>query len=411
MARPNGPPFPRLRFCQIGPRRQGSAAARVYTLTVPGSKTPEERIYEEEKIRAEARDKIAADKKAETEQEAEEKEKGTKTGCLVCLIGFLAFIFLGELHRVYTNKPPPSRSATEEEKKQRISPGIQVDPDEILKTLQEEVLSAVPANRKIVGKWLDERPFISSRITIFHEGGKLYVEQVFTDGSGSLKKELVEKRSPLGRRFDQVEAGTAGDHWIIDSRGNLQLHDNDGLITTLRKIAARKAREQERVKRTVEERAESSPGVISDRFELHWELDGTDLLLAIDTDLPDEGELSVSVSRTYYEVGSDVFYLRDYFSEFEPVSRWREPRRIALDADAWKADLTAHQNEMAALGNDFAFEVARIEDSIKIRAVLHMNQDDPRFGGHGNPNLSGEATSRSGNRILVEAEASIPFPL
>ena len=67
--------------------------------------------------------------------------------------------------------------------------------------------------------------------------------------------------------------------------------------------------------------------------------------------------------------------------------------------------MTAHQNQMAALGNDFAFEVARIEDSIKIRAVLHMNQDDPRFGGHGNPNLSGEATSRSGNRIRVEAEA------
>ena len=277
---------------------------------------------------------------------------------------------------------------------------------------EEKKLSTAPApaKREIVGWWLDEIPYASSRITIFHEGGKLYVERVFTDGS-SLKEELVEKRSPLGRRFDQGEVGTAGDHWIIDSRGNLQLHDNDGLITTLRKIAARKAREQERVKRTVEERAESSPGVISDRFELHWELDGTDLLLAIDTDLPDEGELSVSVSRTYYKVGSDVFYHRDYFSEFEPVSRWREPRRIALDADAWKADLTAHQNQMAALGNDFAFEVARIEDSIKIRAVLHMNQDDPRFGGHGNPNLSGEATSRSGNRILVEAEASIPFPL
>ena len=376
---------------------------------MPGSKTPEERIYEEEKIRAEARDKIAADKKAAAEKEEDEKTKGVKTGCLVCLIVFLAFIFLGELHRVYTNKPPPSRSATEEEKKQRISPGIQADFDEILKTFQEEVLSAVPANRKIVGKWLNEGP-LRYRMTIFHEGGKLYTEQKFTDG-GSLKKEMVEKRSPLGRRFDPVEASRAGDHWIIDSRGNLQSRDNDGLITTARKIAARKAREQERVKRTVEERAESSPGVISDRFELHWELDGTDLLLAIDTDLPDEGELSVSVSRTYYEVGSDVFYLRDYFSEFELVSRWREPRRIALDADAWKADLTAHQNQMAALGNDFAFEVARIEDSIKIRAVLHMNQDDPRFGGHGNPNLSGEATSRSGNRILVEAEASIPFPL
>ena len=133
--------------------------------------------------------------------------------------------------------------------------------------------------------------------------------------------------------------------------------------------------------------------------------------MAIDTDLPDEGELSVTVNRIYYEVGSDNAYARDYFSEFEPVSRWREPRRVALDADAWNADLAAHQNEMAALGADLAFEVARIEDSIRIRAALHINQDDPRFGGSGNPSLSEEATSRMGERVLVEAEASVEFPL
>ena len=96
----------------------------------------------------------------------------------------------------------------------------------------------------------------------------------------------------------------------------------------------------------------------------------------------------------------------------EVLNLWREPRRIALDADAWKADLTAHQNQMAAFGDDLAFEIARIEDSIQIRAVLHTNQDDPRFGGRGNPNLSGEATSRIGNgRSVVEAEAIVEFPL
>ena len=167
---------------------------------------------------------------------------------------------------------------------------------------------------------------------------------------------------------------------------------------------------------TVEPTPELSPdgqGIVCDLFELRWELDGTDLLLAIDTDLPDEGELSVSVGRTYYEFGSDDAYSRDYFSEFELVSRWREPRRIELDADAWKADLTAHQNRMAGIGDDLAFEIARIEDSINIRAVLHINQDDPRFGGRGNPSLSGEATSRMGNgdSVLVEAEESVDFPL
>ena len=144
---------------------------------------------------------------------------------------------------------------------------------------------------------------------------------------------------------------------------------------------------------------------------MRWELDGTDLLLAIDTDLPDYGEISVRVGRLYFEVGSDDAYGRDYFSEFEPLSRWRQPRRIALDAEAWKADLSAFQNEMAAVGKDLAFEIDRIEDSVEISAVLGSNQDDPRFGGQGNPNLSGEASSPGGSGVIVRAEASIDFPL
>ena len=164
-------------------------------------------------------------------------------------------------------------------------------------------------------------------------------------------------------------------------------------------------------------------GIVSDQFELRWELDGEDLLLAIDTDLPDEGELSVSVRRSYYEVGNDAEYSRDYLSVFEPVSRWREPRRVPLDADAWRADLAAHQSRMAEIAaaelragvpaeDTVAFKVASIADDVEIRAILHVNQDDPRFGGRGNPNLSGAATSPGpGAGLIVEAEATFEFPL
>ena len=59
-----------------------------------------------------------------------------------------------------------------------------------------------------------------------------------------------------------------------------------------------------------------------------------------------------------------------------------------------------------------AFETSRIEEQIRIRAVLHVNQDDPRFGGRGNPNLSGKATHRRENGwVLVEAKETVPFPL
>lgn len=92
-----------------------------------------------------------------------------------------------------------------------------------------------PTNREIIGRWLDETPLIGSRVTIFREKGKLFIEQMFKDGS-SHKTELVERKSPLGRRFDKVESSSAGDHWVLGSNGDLQVRDNDGLIATHMKI-------------------------------------------------------------------------------------------------------------------------------------------------------------------------------
>ena len=155
-------------------------------------------------------------------------------------------------------------------------------------------------------------------------------------------------------------------------------------------------------------------GVVSDRFELLWDSHGTDLLLAIDTDLPDATEVIVSVDRRYFEVGSDVAYGRDYFSEKAHISKWRTPRPVPIDHVAWKSDLLAHQTKMAKLSADLAFEIARIDDHIGVRAVVHVNQPDPRFGGRGNPNLFGAVVSQtagSNNWNIIEAEKHVPMPL
>lgn len=104
-------------------------------------------------------------------------------------------------------------------------------------TMEEEaklVAEPTSANRKIIGRWLDERPFVGSLVMIFREEGKLFIERMFKDGS-SLKNELVAKNTPLGRRFDDVEGSLNGDHWLIGSDGNLQFRDNEGLIATAKK--------------------------------------------------------------------------------------------------------------------------------------------------------------------------------
>lgn len=151
--------------------------------------------------------------------------------------------------------------------------------------------------------------------------------------------------------------------------------------------------------------------VRADRFSIAYEIDGSDLMLHIDTDLPDEAELSVSVNRTYYQASDGEAYSRAYFSEFEPVSDWRKPRRISLDSDKWKKELRAHQDEMARIGAGLAFEIGRIEPTIEIRAVLHLNQDAPQFGGIGNPNLSGTVVKKQGKANIIKSEVEVPYPL
>lgn len=99
---------------------------------------------------------------------------------------------------------------------------------------ENKLLTQPDLGGEIIGRWLDESPFVGSRITIFRDEGRFFIEQIFKDGS-SLKNEVVERKSSLGRRFDKVDAST-GDHWILDSKGNLQVRDNDGLIATAKKL-------------------------------------------------------------------------------------------------------------------------------------------------------------------------------
>ena len=105
-------------------------------------------------------------------------------------------------------------------------------------TAEEEeklVAEAAPPNREIIGCWLDESPIIASRITIFREDTKLFIERKFKDGS-TFKKEIVARPSTVGKRFEDKEANDSGEFDLIDSQGNLQLWSQNGLITTAKAI-------------------------------------------------------------------------------------------------------------------------------------------------------------------------------
>ena len=87
-------------------------------------------------------------------------------------------------------------------------------------------------SRSIVGNWLDETPFTLVRgMTIYREKGKLYMDQRFEDGSGG-PVELVQIR----HRFKEKGKQDSEDYYVIDAHGNLQLRDQEGLITTAKKV-------------------------------------------------------------------------------------------------------------------------------------------------------------------------------
>ena len=86
-----------------------------------------------------------------------------------------------------------------------------------------------------LGKWSDEAFFGGAVITIYRENGKFYLEENFAGDGSVLNLEVVEKRSPIGRRFEDVDSAN-GDQYVIDGRGNLQLRDGDGPIRTAIRI-------------------------------------------------------------------------------------------------------------------------------------------------------------------------------
>lgn len=96
-------------------------------------------------------------------------------------------------------------------------------------------------NRKIIGRWLDDNPPIAGRVSIFRQDGTLFFERVFADGSKH-KQEIVETDSEHGRRFEEADDPVNGEHWLLESDGNLQSRDNDGLYESYSKIDVKEER-------------------------------------------------------------------------------------------------------------------------------------------------------------------------
>lgn len=151
----------------------------------------------------------------------------------------------------------------------------------------------------------------------------------------------------------------------------------------------------------------SNAQITCDVFDINYELNSNELLVSLETDLPDNTILMVSISRSYWEKGNASEYSIDYYSERTTVGKWRKDQRISVDNSIWETKLESKQKEMAGVG--LGFDVDKISDEIAISMVVPINQSNPKFGDR-NANLSGEKVNTSGFRV-VRSEEAFDFPL
>lgn len=107
-----------------------------------------------------------------------------------------------------------------------------------LATEQEKSLMNEPndPSRRVIGKWLDNRPFAGGIIIIYQKNGTLMIERKFKDGS-NLSEELIERAKSRARTFEKKRDRRDAEYYVIDQGGNLQIRDHVlGLIATAESI-------------------------------------------------------------------------------------------------------------------------------------------------------------------------------
>ena len=111
---------------------------------------------------------------------------------------------------------------------------------------------------------------------------------------------------------------------------------------------------------------------IYEQFNLEYSLKDKNIETTLKTDLPNNTEIVISVTRSYWEKGNKSEYSLKYFSEKSTVGKWKEIQTISINESKWESDLAQKQKEMAKSG--LGFEVQKISDSIEISVIIPFSE-------------------------------------
>ena len=172
----------------------------------------------------------------------------------------------------------------------------------------------------------------------------------------------------------------------------------EGMMAAVREVLAETERKSKRPQ-----------PVTCDRFEVkvEWQKPGKELVVSLDTDLPNEAVVSVNVGRTFrYEGGSD--HVAYYCSQDSTVGYWRTPRLVYLENQTWEDGvreqvwqrmllnaeirrLAARLEEPALVGAELSTTVDAVSSRVQVTAIFHARQPNTRVFSKGNRNVSGGA--------------------
>jgi len=148
--------------------------------------------------------------------------------------------------------------------------------------------------------------------------------------------------------------------------------------------------------------------VFCNRFNINTVLKGKELEFWLDTDLPDNTFVMVSVSRRYWIKGSSGTYSGSYYGKSIFAYELRKPVTVILDDKEWRRQIEEKHKQIEPSGEPL--QVSKISDEVELKLIVPINQDNSAFGPR-NIHLEGTmVTAEQGFKIIrKEKMFIIPF--
>jgi len=124
--------------------------------------------------------------------------------------------------------------------------------------------------------------------------------------------------------------------------------------------------------------------------------------ISLETDLPDDTVLSVTVTRTYQARGEDgveTYGIR-YLSEDSTVGEWKKPHSVDVSNEIFEQALDQEVGRIQSYGIRHSVVQGGISGDIEVSFLVTTNQPNPAFG-ELNKNLVGHMVEKMGKMRLI----------